>query len=142
MAEYASAIVGLAAVGSKLVSSLSALIEDFHDAPAEFDLLSIETNDFRLLLESVKSILKAKHRQVENQMGGSGIDALVGFGTKILQDVDGLMQKVDRTVAQTRKGRKMQRILCVRHVRKARKLLGNMRNLRSTLQCVCIRATQ
>lgn len=56
MAEFASAIVGLIAVGAKTSNSLHTLINTFRDAPNKILALSDEVTDFRIILSSLLEV--------------------------------------------------------------------------------------
>ncbi|KAI9655254.1 MAG: hypothetical protein M1829_000667 [Trizodia sp. TS-e1964] len=130
MAEFASAVLGLAAAGAKVGNSLYALIDTIKDAPNEFLVLSNEVTDFREILTRLMEAKDSGDFTWEEKRRVSWLGQLIARGDEIVQDIESLVQRVSR---QKQGNSEVNRIKWLRQVRKAKKLQESLRVLKSTI---------
>ena len=128
MAEFASAIVGLAAVGAKVGNSLYGLIDTLKDAPAEFLALSNEVTDFRSIVSQY-----LEHAGTVGHKDEKILDCVRENGGKILKDIEQLVADVVKEKKRGAEPYKVDRVQWLRQVKKAQKLRGLLRAQKASI---------
>lgn len=141
MAEFVSAILGLAAIGASAGNSLYSLVDTIKDAPNEFLALSNEVTDFRLFLSKIEEAWKAGQLSVEENKSGDDIGPMLKKGGETLKEVETLVKEVARQKGKEGQNTRIRRIQWLRRSRKAKKLQEVLRVLRSSLSSLLVAET-
>ena len=141
MAEFVSAILGLAAIGASAGNSLYSLVDTIKDAPNEFLALSNEVTDFRLFLSKIEEAWEAGQLSVEENKSGDDIDPMLKRGGETLKEVETLVKEVARQKGKEGQNTRIRRIQWLRRSRKAKKLQEVLRVLRSSLSSLLVAET-
>ncbi|VUC31018.1 unnamed protein product [Clonostachys rosea] len=131
MAEFASAVVGLIAVGARVGESIYDLITTLKDAPHEFLALSNEVTEFRVILMRLTETPDAK-------IGGprAGLNIVLRNSKTILEEVERqiqLVRKVGVATGDIDITTPVDRIRWLRKVKKAQKLQLSLRMQKITV---------
>jgi hypothetical protein len=94
MAEFASAVVGLAAAGASVSSSLYALIDTLRDAPNELLALSDEVTDFRAIMARLVEAVASGEFAVEDHEYTRNFEAARMKGERVVSEIDTLVTNV------------------------------------------------
>ncbi|EDU44995.1 Helo N domain containing protein [Pyrenophora tritici-repentis] len=97
MAEFASAIIGLAAVGIQTSKSLHSLIETYKDAPTEILALSDEVTAFRTMLSQLKEVDELEEWTSQERADARNcLDAMSKNGKHVAQEIEKLIRNAAR----------------------------------------------
>jgi hypothetical protein len=124
MAEFASAVVGLAAAAAQVGGSLYDLIHTLKDAPNEFLTLSDEFNDFRKMLARLLDMAKSKDMVA---IETDDFDAARKRGEEIVKEIGVLIAKVQKGRDTGNRDNGVDRLRWLRHVKQAKKLHKKLR---------------
>ncbi|KAK3363744.1 hypothetical protein B0T25DRAFT_53445 [Lasiosphaeria hispida] len=134
MAEFASALVELAAAGAKVGGSLYHLIHTIKDAPSEFLALSDEITDFRSILSRLLDITASEDTIA---IGGGQVEDLNKMrlrGEQIVAEIEVLVAKVRKEGrAGEKKGGTVRKVQWLRHIGQADKLRERLRAQKTTI---------
>ncbi|KAJ4301694.1 hypothetical protein N0V90_003787 [Kalmusia sp. IMI 367209] len=135
MAEFASAIVGLAAVGIGISKGLHRLIETFKDAPTEILALSDEANAFWTMLSKMEEVDELEEgTQEEREDAKNCIEGVIKNGKHIAQEVGQLINKVQKEGLEADGKTQINKLRWLRIAKKAKKLQESLR-VQKTIVC-------
>ena len=133
MAEFVSAIVGLAIAGAKVGDSLYALVDTLKDAPREFLALSDEVTDFRATLTRVIEAKDSGEIPFGENRRITGLDRLIVRGEEIIQQIEKFVKRVSNQQDGDNQGTQVNRIKWLRRVKRAQKLKETLRVQKSSI---------
>ncbi|KIW35441.1 uncharacterized protein PV07_02138 [Cladophialophora immunda] len=93
MAEFASAVVGLATAAAHVGGNLYVLIHTLKDAPNEFLTLSDELNDYRKMLARLRDLAQSKDMAA---IETDDFDAARKRGGEIVKEIEVLIANVQK----------------------------------------------
>lgn len=135
MAEFVSAIVGLAVVGLQTGKVLHNLIETFRDAPAEILAVSDEVNAFWIMLSKLKEVDELGVWTSEERTDSEiCLSKILMNGERIAKEIEKLIEKVRREGLGVDGKTRMKAIQWIRVVKKTKKLQEMLR-VQKTIVC-------
>lgn len=129
--EFASAIVGLAAIGAQVGKVVYNLIETLHDAPKELLALSDEITDFRAIL--LHLIEAQGSREFASQGLVGDLEGVTRKCEAILRDIERHVQSVVKEKGIPAGSLEVSRIRWLHRVKKAQKLQQALRVQKATI---------
>lgn len=133
MAEFASAIIGLAGVGAKVGGSLYTLIRTLKHAPNEFLALSDEITDFRSMLSRLLDITASGEVDVVGDGLAKDLDMVRQRGEQIVNEVEVLVTKVSKESGKEVGGNEVKKIQWLRYINQAKSLQERLRAQKVTI---------
>ncbi|WEW57922.1 hypothetical protein PRK78_003389 [Emydomyces testavorans] len=134
MAEFASAIFGLIAVGAKTSNSLYTLIDTFRDAPNEILALSDEVTDFRKMLSSLLEVNDlGEWTPEEHDTAKICLKGAVKNGQHVIENIQALINRVRKERLEKDGETQVNRFQWMRIVKKAKKLQELLRVQKSAM---------